>query len=268
MSGRVDDNSDYGRFLTYPLGANTIVLPALRARASLSTAFNAPAFNQLRPTLYTVGSPDLRPEKIRSAEVGLVTHFHPELIQLSASYFNQLFADLIQYVNGGPPSFKGSYANLTGASSNGYEAELQLSPARSWRGSASYTIVNPRVTRTDPAYQGGDHVGDALIRRPTHSGSLVVSYTRPWGVSLGTALSYVGKRPDTDFSQFPSPRITLPSYTKVDLSAEYPLTARTHGGLTINARLENAFDKHYEDVLHFAAPGRTILLGGRASALF
>jgi vitamin B12 transporter len=268
VSGRVDDNSDYGRFGTYRLGVNATVLPALRTRASLSTAFNAPAFNQLRPTLYTVGSPDLRPEKIRSAELGLVTNFHPEFVQLSGSYFNQRFADLIQYVNGGPPSFKGSYANLTGASSNGYEAELQLSPAPNWRGSASYTIVNPRVTRIDPAYQGGDHVGDALIRRPTHSGSFVVSYSRPGGVSLGTALSYVGKRPDTDFSQFPSPRVTLPSYTKVDLSAEYPLTARTRGGLAINARLENAFNKHYEDVLHFAAPGRTIFLGGRASALF
>jgi outer membrane cobalamin receptor len=81
-------------------------------------------------------------------------------------------------------------------------------------------------------------------------------------------VSYVGKRPDTDFSQFPSPRVTLPSYTKVDFSAEYPLTGGTRGGLTINARLENAFDKHYDDVLHFAAPGRTILIGGRASALF
>lgn len=268
LSGRVDDNSDYGRFATYRLGANATVLPPIRARASLSTAFNAPAFNELRPTLYTVGSPDLRPEKIRSAEVGLVANFHPELVQLSASYFSQRFADLIQYVNGGPPSFKGSYANLTGASSNGYEAEMQLSPVPGWRGSASYTIVNPQVTRIDPAYQGGDHVGDALIRRPTHSGSLVLSYSRPSSVSLGMAVSYVGKRPDTDFSQFPSPRVTLPSYTKVDFSAEYPLTGGTRGGLTINARLENAFDKHYEDVLHFAAPGRTILIGGRASALF
>jgi hypothetical protein len=28
------------------------------------------------------------------------------------------------------------------------------------------------------------------------------------------------------------------------------------------------FDKRYEEVLHFASPGRTILIGGRASALF
>jgi vitamin B12 transporter len=268
VAGRVDDNSDYRRFATYRLGANAKLFPALRVRGSLSTAFNAPAFNELRPTLYTLGSPDLRPEKIRSGEIGLVTNLHSEIFQFSTSYFAQTFSDLIQYVNGGPPTFKGSYANLTGATSNGYEAELQVTPAANWRGTASYTIVNPKVTRIDPAYQGNSQVGDALIRRPTHSGSLVLSYSRPSGASLGTAVSYVGKRPDLDFAQFPSALVTLPSYAKVDLSAAYPLTGIAHGGLAVNARVENLFDKHYEDVLKFKAPGRAILIGGRASAAF
>jgi vitamin B12 transporter len=197
-----------------------------------------------------------------------MTNFHPDIARLSASYFNQRFSDLIQFVNGGPPNFLGSFANLTAASSNGYEAELQLTPVTNWRGTASYTIVNPRVTEVAPAYQGSDRVGDELIRRPTHSGSVVVSYARPWGMSLGTAVSYVGKRPDTDFSQFPSPRVTLPAYTKVDLSAEYPLTGLKRGGLSLNARVDDLFDKRYEDVFHFASPRRTILVGGRASALF
>lgn len=268
LAGRVDDNSDYRRFATYRLGANAAVLPALRIRASLSTAFNAPAFNQLRPTLFTVGSPDLRPEKIRSAEIGLTTDFHPELVRLGASCFTQRFGDLIQFVDGGPPAFLGSYANLTAASANGCEAELQVTPAGHLRGTASYTIVNPRVTSVAPAYQGSDHVGDELIRRPTHSGSLVVSYARPRGMSFGAAISYVGRRPDTDFSQFPSPRVTLAAYTKVDLSAEYPLTGLSRGGLTLSARLDNVFDQRHEDVLHFASPRRTVLIGGRASALF
>jgi vitamin B12 transporter len=268
VAGRVDDNSDYRRFATYRLGVNAAVIPALKIRASLSTAFNAPAFNQLRPTLFTVGSPDLHPERSRSAEIGVMSNFHPDIVRLSASYFNQRFADLIQFVNGGPPNFLGGFANLTAASSNGYEAELQLTPVTNWRGTASYTIVNPRVTEVDPAYQGTDRVGDELIRRPTHSGSLVVSYARPWGMSLGTAVSYVGKRPDTDFSQFPSPRVTLPAYTRVDLSAEYPLTGLERGGLTLNARVDDVFDKRYEDVFHFASPRRTILVGGRATALF
>jgi vitamin B12 transporter len=268
VAGRIDDNSDYRRFATYRLGVNAAVVPALKVRASLSTAFNAPAFNQLRPTLFTVGSPDLHPERSRSAEIGLMSNFHPDIIRLSASYFNQRFSDLIQFVNGGPPNFLGSFANLTAASSNGYEAEMQLTPVTNWRGTASYTIVNPRVTQVAPAYQGSDRVGDELIRRPTHSGSVVVSYARPLGMSLGTAVSYVGRRPDTDFSQFPSPRVTLPAYTRVDLSAEYPLTGLKRGGLSLNARVDNVFDKRYEDVFHFASPRRTVLVGGRASALF
>jgi vitamin B12 transporter len=268
LSGRVDDNSDYDRFGTYRVGANAALFPALRIRASLSTAFNAPAFNQIRPTLYTVGSPDLRPERSRSAEVGVVTSFHPELFRLSASYFAQRFSDLIQYVNGAPPTFKGSYANLTGATSNGYEAELEVSPARNWRGNASYTIVHPRVTEIDPAYQGDNKVGDALLRRPSHSGSVIVSYARSSSVSFGAAVSFVGKRADIDFAQFPSLRVTLPAYSKVDLSTELPLTRLHWGGLTLNARIENVFARHYEDVLHFAAPGRTVLVGARATTLF
>jgi vitamin B12 transporter len=79
-------------------------------------------------------------------------------------------------------------------------------------------------------------------------------------------VSFVGKRADIDFAQFPSPYVTLPSYTKLDLSAELPLTRVRGGGITLNARLENVFDKRYEDVLNFAAPGRTILIGARASS--
>ena len=268
LSGRVDDNSDYHRFGTYRIGANAGILPAIRLRASLSTAFNAPAFNQLRPTLYTVGSPDLQPEKIRSAEVGLMTSSWAEPFRLSAMYFTQRFSDLIQYVNGGPPSYKGSYANLTAASSNGYEAELALLSSSNWRGSASFTIVNPRVTEVPPGYQGSDAVGDALIRRPSHSGSIVMTYSRPTRAGVGVALNFVGKRADTDFAQFPSPRVTLPAYTKLDLSAELPVAMRGRGGLTLNARVENVLNKRYEDVLHFSAPGRTLLIGARASTFF
>ena len=125
--------------------------------------------------------------------------------------------------------------------------------------------MNPRVTNVDPAYQGSSKVGDALIRRPSHSGSAVVSYGRPSSASFGAAVSFVGKRADIDFAQFPSPHVTLPSYTKLDLSAELPLTRFRRGGITLNARLENVFDKRYEDVLNFAAPGRTILIGARAT---
>ena len=268
LSGRVDDNSDYERYATYRLGLNAELVPGIRLRTSLSTAFNAPAFSQLRPTLYTVGSPDLRPERIRSAEIGFVTSFSPGVFEASASYFSQRFSDLIQFVNGPPPSFRGSYANLTAASANGFEADLRILPTSRWRGSASYTVVNPRVTELDRAYQGELRVGDALIRRPTHSGGIRLSFAPRAGADFSAAATYIGKRPDIDFAQFPSPRVTLDAYTKLDIAVEYPLAAFGRTVVSLNARVDNLLDRRYEEVLHFATPRRTVFMGARASALF
>ena len=267
LSGRIDDNSDYARFATYRLGGNIELLHGLRLRASLSNAFNAPAFNELRPTLYTIGSPELKPERIHSAEVGLLASLAGDALRVSTSYFAQRFADLIQYVNGGPPDYKGSFANLNAAIANGYEAEFQASFATRWRATAGYTVVNPRVDVVDSNYQGTDRAGDALLRRPGHSGSFGLSYVEARGFNFGTIVTYVGQRPDLDFAQFPSPRVSLPAYTKVDVSAEVPVFRRSPR-LTLTGRVENLFDKRYEEVLHFGAPGRTILLGGRAGVMF
>ena len=267
LSGRVDNSSDYARFGTYRIGANLGVLPGVRLRGSFSNAFNAPAFNELRPTLFTVGNPDLKPERIRSAEIGVVGSFVDETIRLSASYFRQRFADLIQYVNGGPPDYKGTFANLNAATSNGYEAELNAVLRSHWRANASFTFVAPRVDAVDASYQGTDVAGDALLRRPSHSGAITLSYFAPSGFSVGGTATYVGTRPDLDFSQFPSPRVSLPAYTKFDVSGEFPLFGPARS-LTLTARVENVFNKRYEEVLHFAAPGRTVLIGGRATAMF
>lgn len=267
LSGRVDDNSDYQRYATYRLGGNLGIIGGLRLRGSLSSAFNAPAFNELRPTLYTIGSPNLRPEKSHSAEIGVLGSLPGDIVRFSASYFTQRYADLIQYVNGGPPDFKGSFSNLNAAVSNGYEAELHALLGGGWRSNASFTVVNPHVDAVDASYQGTDRAGDALLRRPSHSGTWGVSYLARRGFSLATTVVYVGQRPDLDFSQFPSPRVSLPGYSRVDISGELPLLQqRTR--LTLTARVENLFDRRYEEVMHFAAPGRTILIGGRAAAIF
>jgi vitamin B12 transporter len=268
LSGRVDDNSDYRRAGTYRIGLALGDVHTLRLRASSSTAFNAPAFSQLRPTLYTVGSPRLKPERAKSSEVGITSGLNTAWAQLNVNYFTQRFADLIQYIDGAPPDFKGSYANLARASSDGYEGQLDLFPSSELRASVSFTVVDPRITEISPSYQGPDAVGDALIRRPSHSGSAVVTYARPSGGSLGVAFSFVGKRPDIDFTQFPSPRVTLPAYTKIDLSGDLPIAAIERTGLTLDARVENLLNKRYEDVLNFRTPGRTILIGARATRLF
>jgi outer membrane cobalamin receptor len=81
-------------------------------------------------------------------------------------------------------------------------------------------------------------------------------------------VSYVGKRADLDFAQFPSPRVTLPAYTRIDVSGETSIAHVGSQRLLLTARVENVLGRSYEDVLHFPAPGRTILIGARAMGTF
>ena len=265
ISGRRDDNSDYDAFNTYRVGASSPLTSSMRLRSSISTAFNAPAFEQLRPTLYTIGSPDLKPERSRAFEVGIEQDLGSGVVHFSADYFNQTFTDLIQYVSGGPPNYLGSYANLSEARTRGYDVELSMSPMNGWSGSVSYTIATPRVTKLSSAYTGDHKVGDALIRRPTHTGNAVLSFSTPTTGSFSVQTSYIGKRPDYDFNQFPSPVVTLPAYVKLDVAGSLAIfhTATGSSSLSITGRVDNLLDKKYEDVLHYAAARRTFLIGAR-----
>jgi vitamin B12 transporter len=265
ISGRRDDNSDYDAFNTYRVGASSPLSSSLRLRSSVSTAFNAPAFEQLRPTLYTVGSPNLKPERSRAFEIGLEQDLVSGILHFSASYFNQTFTDLIQYVSGGPPNYLGSYANLTEARTRGYEGEITMSQVNGWSGSTSYAIATPRVTKVASDYTGYLKVGDALIRRPTHTGNAVLSHSSPTSASFSVQASYIGERPDYDFNQFPSPVVTLPSYVKIDFAGSFAIfhTATGTSSVSITGRVDNLLDKKYEDVLHYAAARRAFLIGAR-----
>jgi outer membrane cobalamin receptor len=78
-------------------------------------------------------------------------------------------------------------------------------------------------------------------------------------------ITYVGDRQDQDFATYPYPRVTLPAYTRVDVAGEFHLL-RFRGsapGLAASVRVENLFDAAYEEVKHFEARGRTILIGAR-----
>ncbi|MBA3657827.1 MAG: TonB-dependent receptor [Gemmatimonadaceae bacterium] len=267
VSGRLDRNSDFGNFVTNSTGISFQALRDTRLRASYGTAFNAPAFSQLRPTLYTVGSPDLDAEESSSWQVGIEQTVTPGVI-VGGTLFRQRYTHMIQYVSGGPPTFMGSFANLAAASANGSEVEASVDPS-AWNAKlrgvlfrANYSEVRPRVTSLDASYKGSLNAGDALIRRPTHSGNLSASIARRlW--DLSAVANYVGKRPDIDFAQFPSPTLTLDPYTRLDLSGSISLQFARTGTWAATFRVENVTDRAYQEVFGFDAPGRIVLVGLR-----
>jgi outer membrane cobalamin receptor len=68
-----------------------------------------------------------------------------------------------------------------------------------------------------------------------------------------------------DFSQFPSQRVALPGYAIVDLAGEVEILQASAGrpGLSGVVRVENLFDKHYDQVVGFAGRPRGVYGGAR-----
>jgi vitamin B12 transporter len=78
-------------------------------------------------------------------------------------------------------------------------------------------------------------------------------------VTLGASLAYVGRRLDSEFDLFPSPRVRLGAYVLGSARLAYRLTKHFEAF----ARIENAFDAHYQDVVGYNTPGRGVYAGLR-----
>jgi len=106
--------------------------------------------------------------------------------------------------------------------------------------------------------------GQPLLRRPTHSGSITVGYTRD-RFSAVTSLFVKGASVDRDFSQPDSgnPRVNLPGYQKLDLSFAYVLFKDVIGLREVvwKTRFQNVLNQQYEEVFGFSAPRLSALTG-------
>ena len=118
-----------------------------------------------------------------------------------------------------------------------------------------------------PDTGGSIAAGEALLRRPAHSGRLAAAWRPGSGSTLSASVLFTGARDDLDFSEFPARRVSLPAYQVVDLSVDVELPgARTRGvGVALLGRLENALDAEYETVLGYPGRARTLYAGARVS---
>jgi vitamin B12 transporter len=269
---RLDHNSTFGDFTSYRLGAAYELPSATRVHAAVGTAFREPTFEESSSTQpFDVGNPDLRPERSRSWEAGVEQQIVRGRASIGATYFNQRFRDMIQY-NGLVAEGAANYYNLAAASANGVEITARASPVRPLTISASYTYTRTRVTNAgiDSSSTASFVQGERLLRRPTNLASATASYAfaRP-ETSLHLEVASIGDRDDRDFSDdvtFIPKAVTLPSYTVVAIGGE--LGVLRHGAsmapdVVLTARVDNLFNRRYQQIFGFASPRRTVLVGAR-----
>jgi vitamin B12 transporter len=261
---RLDQNSAFGTFPTVRASVAYILSGAVRVRASAGSAFTAPSFAENFSTGFVTGNPSLQPEHSRSAELGFDTFLDGGRLTLRTTGFLQRFANIIDYSGNAPPGTP-SYYNVAAANADGVELDANYKAGGGVTLSGSYTYTVTRTTKIGfDSTTGASYVpGQPLIRRPKNAWTVSALQTYASGTQLTLAAEFVGERADRDFVPFPAVPVTLRGYTKVDFSFVQPLPSHIRGGVALEGRVENLFDAHYQEIDHFAAPGRMLFIGVR-----
>jgi vitamin B12 transporter len=188
------------------------------------------------------GNPDLDPEVSQQYELALRQKLG-QRHQVSIAAFDNRIHDLISYVITDFDTFDGQNQNVDRARIKGVELGYQFT-GQVWRGSAELTLQDPRDESTD----------QRLLRRSREA--LVLAVDRDVGaLDLGLDVAAYGDRKDFGFPE----NVTLDSYALVNATVRY----RVNGGLTLQGRLENAFDEDYTLAQGYRTEGRAYTIGVR-----
>jgi vitamin B12 transporter len=251
IGGRYEHNEQFGDFVTYRVASTVQVLPATRLRGSVGTAFREPTFLESYGGGYTNGNPGLAPERAFSVDVGVEQRIG-ERGTLGATYFNNSFRDMIDYQSAlaGP-----NYFNVARTRTAGLELEGQVALPAGFHTDAAFTYLDTKVvdpgksTATTALFVSGAH----LLRRPMHTLDAGIGYRAARG-AVDLRARRVGTREDNYFApDFTANHVTLPAYTRADLSGELALAPASVSlaNATATFRVENLFDALYTDVAGF-----------------
>ncbi len=237
FSARRDEHSEFGGHTTGQVAWGRDLGKQWRLTASYGTAFRAPNFNELfHPGFggFFAGNPELEPERSRSAEIGL-RYRASASTQYRVNAFDTRVKDLIEYAG---PNFQA--INIGEATMRGVEFEYGTVRGP-WQGLLNVTLQRTRNEET----------GEELLRRPERKLSLNLSREVGTG-RVGTELFLSSER--TDFGS-----AKLGGYGLVNLYAGYPVAKY----LTLEARVENLFDKEYELARGYNTPDRSAYIAVR-----
>lgn len=240
---------------TYLLLRGGQAFSGTRLRFSYAQAVKEPTFEQSfgYSGLFPADpNPNLKAEENRSYEAGFEQALFAGRYGFSAVYYNNQFRNQIEFTTN-PADFNGYYLNLNRSFAQGAELEFKGSITSHLQVDSAYNYTSTQILDAplctpanfcNPVY----FAGQPLLRRPKHSGSLLLNYLgNRWGGNL--AGSFVGRRPDSDFLGLIPPYTYTPSYALVNTGGWYNVRPR----ITVYANIENLLNRHYEEVVGYPA---------------
>ena len=256
---RLDDNESFGTEWTPSVSAAYLFREiGTKLKAGYAKGFKAPTLNELFfPPAFgcpAFGNPNLDPEKSWELNAGVEQDVLDDRIKMGATYFHREVKDLIE---GRPipddPSGCFRAVNVGSARFDGVETMLRIQ------------IFAPLSLDTQYTFLNWNTADGILPRRPKHRGSVGLNYLQD-GLNVNIAAKIVGRRDDFRAAS-PFGNTTSPGYARVDLASSYALPWRTAWvkQTSVFGKIENLFNKKYEEVDGFRARPFNFLLGMRAT---
>lgn len=234
---RIDDNELFGTETTYKVSAAYVISETgTRLKANWGTGFKAPSLFQLYSTY---GSPDMMPEKSKSYDFGFEQSFLKDKLSFDLTYFHNDFKDMIDY------NYASSkYKNVGKAITKGFEFGTKFIPFNTLTLAANFTYTDTEDKET----------GLELLRRPQRQLNFDANWAFMPNANLNFGANYVGSRKDSGY-------VTDKAYTIFRMAASYDITKN----LQVFGRIENLFDKKYQEVYGYETMGRSFYAGIKGS---
>ena len=240
------------------LAASFAISEGTRLHGAFGTGIRPPDAFEIAFT----DNPGLKPERSKSGELGASQTFAGGAVQFDGTAFVNSYTDLIISVG---RTFAGVSRYRTDNISNARARGAELSAA--WRhGSgiavrANYTFLDTEILAASgsSSAQTPYAVGDALIRRPRHSSAIDASFTRD-RVGAFAQLQMRGQALDIEPAFGASGGLYMNGgHAVLNAGGSW----RPVKAVEVFARALNLFDREYEEVLGYPAPGRTAYVGAR-----
>jgi vitamin B12 transporter len=238
ISVRYDDNDRFGSKVTYRFAPTYLIADTdTKLKASIGTGFKAPTLSEMFQNFppFFFGNPNLKPETSLGFDFGFEQALFARSVQFGATFFRNDIKNLID----SNADFT-SYANVGRARTEGVESFVSYRPLSAYSARLDYTYT-----------EAFDEIANTeLLRRPRHKASLRNSWQATARLSIDATLLYVGSWLDgnRDFTNLMP--LSAPSYTTVNLAANFAV----NGNISIYGRINNLLDRKYEQPIGFLQP--------------
>jgi vitamin B12 transporter len=256
---RLDDNQEFGTAWTPSFSAAYLFKEiGTKLKGGYAKGFRAPTLNELFfPPAFgcpAFGNPDLGPERSWEINFGVEQNLLAERIKIGGNYFHREVKDLIEASpNPGNPLGCLRAENVGRARFDGVELTLGIKLFEGLTLNANYT------------YLDWDTADGTLRRRPHNNGNVILNYLQD-GLNVNLIVNIVGRRDDFRAASPFGDTVTA-GYGTVDLASSYKLPWRMPlvKELSLIGKIQNLFNKKYDQVDGFRAPPLNFLLGFRAN---